>query len=212
MALDLRPEACQLLSTRLLRQDVEALEFNRNVLPLLVLLAEQAVLKCPHSEVSAQKPLPSEETEDALLPSVAAALKPPHSKVHALTLLLSVVNAHKPLRDVVPPLTPPFSVVTAVVPHRSPQADKLLAPQVDVSPLPPLIDVMALQDPIALAVPQDLIVALAQADPNRLLEASRDAEPHQLLLLQDKVAHRGLPEVKSLTDPLADPSTRMAVE
>lgn len=120
MALDLRLEACLLLSTRLLRQDVEAPEFNRNVLPLLVLLAEQPVLKCPHSEVSAQKPLPSEETEDVLLPSVAAALKPPHSEVLALTLLLSVVNAHKPLRDVVPPLKPPFSVVTAVVPHRSP--------------------------------------------------------------------------------------------
>jgi len=71
---------------------------------------------------------------------------------------------------------------------------------------------MALQDPVALAVPQDLIVVLAQADPNQLPRASRDAEPHQLLLLQDEVAHRGLPEVKSLTDPLADPSTRMAVE
>ena len=191
---------------------MEALEFNRNVLPLLVLLAEQAVLKCPHSEVNAQTPLPSVATEEVLLPSVAAALKPPHSEVHALTLLLSVVNAHKPLRDVVPPLTPPFSVVTAVVLHRSPKAVKPLAPQVDVSPLPPLIDVMALQDPVALAVPQDLIVALDQADPNKLPGASRDAEPHQLLLLQDRVAHRGLPEVKNLTDPLADPSTRMAVE
>ena len=210
MALDFRLEACLPLSTRPLRLDVEALEFNRNVLPLLVLLAEQAVLKCPHSEVSAQKPLPSVETEDVLPPSVAAALKPPHSEVHALTLLLSVVNAHRPLRDVVPPLTPPFSVVTAVVPHRSPKDVKLLAPQVDVSPLPPLIDVMALQDPIALADPQDLIVALAQADPNKLKGASRDAEPHQLL--QVEVAHRGLPDFKSLTDPLADPSTRMAVE
>lgn len=39
VALDFRLEACLLLSTRPPKQDVEALEFNRNVLPLLVLLA-----------------------------------------------------------------------------------------------------------------------------------------------------------------------------
>ena len=84
----------------------------------------------------------------------------------------------------------------------------------DVSPLPPLIDVTVPQDPTDLAVPQDPIVVTALADPIKLPEASRDVVLHQLLLLLDEVAHRGQPEAKDpLTiEPLADPSTSMAVE
>ena len=141
-----------------------------------------------------------------LPPSVEAALKPPLSEVHALTLLLSVDSAHKPPRDVEPPPRPPSSEVTAVVPLRLPNPVKLPAPLVDVSHPPPLIDVTVLQDPIALAVPQDLIVATAQADPIKLPEASRDVVLHRDLLLLNEVARRG-PK-----DPLADPSTSMAVE
>ena len=152
-----------------------------------------------------------------------AALKLPLSEVHALTLLLSVDSAHKPPRDVEPPPRPPFSEVSAVLPLRLPKAVKLLAPLVDVSPLPPLIDVTVPQDPTDLAVPQDPIVVTvpqdpivvtALADPIKLPEASRDVVLHQLLLLLDEVAHRGQPEAKDpLTiEPLADPSTSMAVE
>ena len=179
------------------------LEFNRNVLPLLVLLADQADLKLPHSEVTAQQPLPSVVREELGQLSVEA----------ALTHLLSVDSAHKHPRDVVPPQRLPFSVVTAALHHRLLKVVVPQAPQTDVSPLLPLIDVMPLQDLVALMVPQDPIAAPVQADPNKRAEVSRDVEHQIKLLLLDEVAHRGLPEVApELKDPLADPSTSMAVE
>ena len=145
----------------------------------------------------AQKPLPSEATEEDLPPSVEAALKLPLSEVHALTLLLSVDSAHKPPRDVEPPPRPPSSEVSAVLPLRLPKAVKLLAPLVDVSHLPPLIDVTVPQDLTDLAVPQDPIVVPALADPKGLPEASRDVVLHQLLLLLTAMVHKGQPEAKN---------------
>ena len=147
--------------------EVLVLEFNRNVLPLLVLLADQADLKLPHSEVIAQQPLPSVVREELGQLSVEAALRLLLSKETALMLLLSVDSAHRPLRDVVPPPRPPFSVVTAVVLPQLPKAVKPQAPLKDVSHLAPQIDVTVLQDLVALAVPQDLIAAPAQADPSK---------------------------------------------
>ena len=192
---------------------MEALEFNRNVLPLLLLLVVRAVLKFPHSEVNAQKPQPLEATEEELPLSVVPALKPLLSVEAALTHLLSVDSAHKLPRDVVPPQRLPFSVVTAAPHHRLLKVVVPQAPQTDVSPLLPLIDVMPLQDLVALMVPQDPIAAPVQADPNKRAEVSRDVEHQIKLLLLDEVAHRGLPEVApELKDPLADPSTSMAVE